>query len=87
MQPPIDQVGAGEDARSYDPNLILILNLLLFGCAGYWLLGQRTKAILAAVGWVLGLATCGIVSGIVAAVAAVDGYRQAKSSAHHIMPS
>ena len=78
MQPTTDDVGAGEPARSYDPNLILILNLLLFGFAGYWLLGQRTKAILAAIGWVLGLATCGIVSGIVAAIAAVDGYRQAR---------
>jgi hypothetical protein len=79
LQPPVHDAGAGGDARSYDPNLILILNLLFFGCAGYWLLGQRTKAIIAAVAWVAGLATCGVVSGIVMAIAAVDGYRIAKA--------
>jgi hypothetical protein len=79
LQSPVHDAGAGGDARSYDPNLILILNLLLFGCAGYWLLGQRTKAIIAAVAWVAGLATCGVVSGIVMAIAAVDGYRIAKA--------
>jgi hypothetical protein len=60
-----------------DPNLVLVLNLLLFGFAGYWILGQKHKAVIAAIGWVLGLFTCGVVSGLVAAAAAIDGYQQA----------
>jgi hypothetical protein len=78
---PLDAPGADDTVRSPDPNLVLVLNLLLFGCAGYWLLGQRVKAVIAAVAWVAGLATCGVVSGIVMAVAAVDGYREAKKLA------
>lgn len=73
------QPGGGAPDPPPDPNLIFILNLLLFGCAGYWLLGQRTKAIIAAVLWAAGLMTCGVVSGFVAAAAAIDGYKIAKS--------
>jgi hypothetical protein len=73
--------GAGGPARSPDPNLIFVLNLLVFGCAGYWLLGQREKAVIAAIGWVAGLATCGVVSGAVMAFAAVDGFLQAQQLA------
>jgi hypothetical protein len=62
---------------SPDPNLVLVLNLLVFGFAGYWILGQKHKAVIAAIGWVLGLFTCGVVSGLVAAAAAIDGYQQA----------
>ena len=74
-----EQPGGGAPDPPPDPNLILILNLLLFGCVVYWVLGQRTKAIIAAVLWAAGLMTCGVVSGVVAAVAAIDGYRIASS--------
>jgi hypothetical protein len=61
-----------------DPILILVLNLLLFGAVGYFMIGQKMKGIAALVIWVLGLASCGIVSGIVAIVAAIDGMMQAQ---------
>ncbi len=77
MQPATDTPGGEAPAPPPDPNLILVLNLLVFGCAGYWLLGQKNKAILAGVLWVAGLTTCGVVSGLVAAFAAIDGYREA----------
>lgn len=60
------------------PVLILLLNQLGFGCAGYYLIGQKKKAIGALVLWILGLITCGIVSALVAFVAAIDGYFQAQ---------
>lgn len=82
MQPGFEDSGGGATVPSPDPNLILVLNLLLFGCAGYWLLGQRAKAVVAAVLWIAGLATCGVLSGLVAVVAAYDGYKQAKSPHH-----
>ena len=61
-----------------DPILILVLNLIGFGCIGYFLIGQKKKAIASLVIWILGLASCGIVSGIVAIVAAIDGMMQAQ---------
>ena len=77
----LDNTGGGQPGPPPDPNLILVLNLLLFGCAGYWLLGQKTKAVLAAIAWFAGLSTCGVVSGLVMALAAVDGYMQAQELA------
>jgi hypothetical protein len=61
-----------------DPILVLILNLLLVGGVGYIIMGQKTKGIVAIVVWIAGLATCGIVSSIVAIAAAIDGYMQAQ---------
>lgn len=61
-----------------DPVLVLVLNLLLLGGVGYIIIGQKTKGIIAIVAWVAGLATCGILSGLVALVAAIDGYLQAQ---------
>jgi hypothetical protein len=61
-----------------DPVLILVLNLILFGCVGYFIIGQKLKGISAVVLWALGLATCGVGSGIVAIVAAIDGWMQAQ---------
>ena len=61
-----------------DPILILVLNLLLFGGVGYFLIGQKMKGIVAIVLWALGLLTCGIGSGIVAIVGAIDGWMQAQ---------
>jgi len=61
-----------------DPILVLILNLLVLGGVGYIIMGQKTKGIVAIVVWIAGLATCGIVSGLVAVAACVDGYMQAQ---------
>jgi hypothetical protein len=61
-----------------DPILVLVLNLLLLGGVGYIIMGQKTKGIVAIVAWVLGLATCGVVSGLVGIFGAVDGYMQAQ---------
>lgn len=61
-----------------DPVLMLVLNLLVAGCLGYFLIGQKMKGIVAVVAWVLGWASCGIVSAIVAIVAAIDVYMQSQ---------
>jgi hypothetical protein len=61
-----------------DPVLIAVLNLVVAGCLGYFMIGQKMKGIVAVIAWVLGLASCGIVSGLVAIVAAIDGYLQAQ---------
>jgi uncharacterized membrane protein len=61
-----------------DPILILVLNLVLFGCVGYFIIGQKMKGIAALVIWILGLASCGVVSAIVSIVAAIDGMMQAQ---------
>src|SRR5713226_2737957 len=61
-----------------DPILVMILNLLVAGGVGYIIMGQKTKGIVAIVVWILGLASCGIVSGLVSIVAAIDGYMQAQ---------
>lgn len=62
-----------------DPVLVLVLNLLVAGGVGYLIMGQKVKGIVAIVAWVLGLIfTCGAASGLVAIVAAVDGYLQAQ---------
>jgi hypothetical protein len=61
-----------------DPILVMILNLLVVGGVGYIIVGQKTKGIVAIVAWIAGLATCGVVSGLVSIVAAIDGYLQAQ---------
>src|SRR2546423_8434253 len=83
--PPPTAGGGGEvippppDAK--DPVLILILNLIVAGCLGYFLMGQKMKGIVALIVWVCGLFfTCGTLSGVVSIVAAIDGYLQAQ---HH----
>ena len=78
MLPQVPSPGGGSPDPPPDPNLVLILNLLVFGAAGYWLLGARTKAVIAAILWIAGLWSCGVVSGLVALAAAIDGYREAK---------
>ncbi len=81
--PPTAPSGGGGGQLVYpstppkDPILILILNLLIGG-VGYLIMGQKTKGIVAIVVWVLGWAACGIPSGIVAVLAAIDGYLQAQ---------
>ena|SRR5437016_5081515 len=61
-----------------DPILVMILNLLALGGVGYIIIGQKTKGIVAIVAWIVGLCSFGILSGIVAVVAAIDGYLQAQ---------
>jgi hypothetical protein len=61
-----------------DPVLIAVLNLIVLGCLGYFMMGQKMKGIVALIAWGLGLFSCGIVSGLVAVVAAIDGYLQAQ---------
>ena len=76
--------GAGDDklvrpsVPPKDPILVLVLNLLVAGGVGYLVMGQKTKGIVAIIIWVVGWAACGIPSGIVAVLAAIDGYLQAK---------
>ena len=62
-----------------DPILVLVLNLLVAGGVGYIIMGQKTKGIVAIVAYVILLfVTCGAGSGLVAIVAAIDGYLQAQ---------
>jgi hypothetical protein len=82
--PPPPSAGGGGGDLVYptqppkDPILVLVLNLLLLGGVGYIIMGQKTKGIVAIVAWVLGLATCGVVSGLVGIFGAIDGYLQAQ---------
>jgi hypothetical protein len=62
-----------------DPVLIGILNLVVAGCLGYFMIGQKMKGIVAVIAWILGLFfTCGTVSGLVSIVSGIDGYLQAQ---------
>ena len=61
-----------------DPIVVMVLNLLVAGGVGYLMMGQKTKGIVAIVVWVVGWALCGIPSGIVAVLGAIDGYLQAQ---------
>jgi hypothetical protein len=62
-----------------DPVLIAVLNFVVVGCLGYFMIGQKMKGIVAVIAWVLGLFfTCGTVSVLVSVVAAIDGYLQAQ---------
>src|SRR5215211_905349 len=61
-----------------DPILVLVLNLLVAGGVGYIIMGQKTKGIVAIVAWCAGLLACGVPSGILAIVTAIDGYLQAQ---------
>ena len=63
-----------------DPILICVLNLLVLGGVGYLIMGQKMKGIIAMVAWVILLVppSCGTLSGVVAVVAAIDGYLQAQ---------
>lgn len=80
--PPTSPAGGGDlvypQQPPKDPVLVLVLNLLVLGGVGYIIIGQKTKGIVAIAAWVVGLASCGIVSGIVAIVAAIDGWMQAQ---------
>jgi hypothetical protein len=62
-----------------DPIIVLILNLLIFGGAGYIVMGQKVKGIVAIVLWCLFLVppSCGTLSGLIALLTAIDGFLQA----------
>ena len=63
-----------------DPILVLVLNLLVAGAVSYIIIGQKMKGIVAIVAWcILLFVTCGIGSGIVSIVTAIDGYFQAEA--------
>jgi hypothetical protein len=83
--PPPPATGGGGDLIQpqqppKDPILILVLNLFVAGCVGYFMIGQKNKGIVAIIAWVIGLVPplCGTVSGLVCIVAAIDGYLQAQ---------
>jgi hypothetical protein len=81
--PPAPTGGGGGDLITptnppKDPILVLVLNLLVAGGVGYIIMGQKTKGIVAIVAWCAGLLACGIPSGIIAVVTAIDGYLQAQ---------
>lgn len=69
-------------SKPVDPVVAFVLNLFGAGGAGYWLMGQKTKAIVAMVLFVaLAWPTCFAGSFLVSGVAAVDAYLQASKSA------
>lgn len=76
--------GSGEVIRPSqppkDPILICVLNLLVLGGVGYIIMGQKTKGIVAIIAWLVALVppSCGTLSGVIAVLAAVDGYLQAQ---------
>jgi hypothetical protein len=82
--PPVTPGGPGGDlvhptVPAKDPILVLVLNLLVAGGVGYIIMGQKTKGIVAIVAWlVLLVVTCGVGSGILGIVTAIDGYLQAQ---------
>jgi hypothetical protein len=79
---PLSPPDGGGSARVPDPVAVFLLNLFLFGAAGYYLLRQREKAVLAAIVWVaLAWPTCFSASLAIAAITAIDGYLQAKLAA------
>lgn len=82
--PPAGPAGPAGGALVYptnppkDPILVLVLNLLVAGGVGYLIMGQKMKGIVAIIVWVVGWALCGIPSGIVSILGAIDGYFQAQ---------
>jgi hypothetical protein len=63
-----------------DPILIAVLNLLVAGGLGYFLMGQKTKGIVAIIAWIVLLVppSCGTLSAVLAIVTAIDGYLQSQ---------
>ena len=82
--PPSPAAGPGGGGLVYpttppkDPIIVLVLNLLVAGGVGYIIMGQKTKGIVAIVIWFVGLIACGIPSGLVSILGAIDGYLQAQ---------
>lgn len=83
--PPLPPAGDGAEKiipppqPPKDPVLILVLNLIVAGCLGYFLMGQKMKGIVALIGFVvLAPFTCFAGSYLLAVVAAIDGYLQAQ---------
>src|SRR5436305_15010932 len=58
-----------------DPVLIAVLNALVAGCVGYFMIGQKMKGIAAVIAWVLGaFINCGPVSLLVYVCVELDYY-------------
>ena len=82
--PPPAPAGGGGGGLVYpttppkDPILVMVLNLLVAGGVGYIIMGQKTKGIVAIIIWCVGWVACGIPSGLVAVLGAIDGYLQAQ---------
>lgn len=68
---------------SVNPRLAFILNLLGAACAGYFLLGQTAKGVIALILFAVLFAppSCGVGSMVVALLTAIDGYRVAVTRA------
>jgi hypothetical protein len=80
MQPPVDGSKLVHPANPpKDPVIILVLNLLLFGCVGYFILGQWQKGIAMIIfDLVIGIPTCGFGIAASSIFGAIDGYMQAQ---------
>jgi hypothetical protein len=78
LAPPSASGGGGAN-----PNLVFVTNLLVAGALGYFLLGQKQKAVAALILFALLLIppSCGTGSMLLALVAAFDGYQQAQVAA------
>lgn len=77
--PPGDSAKPHSDTTPRDPALVLVLNL--FGCAGagYYLLGQRGKALIAIlVFFAVGIPTFFAAGFAVSAITAIDVFMQAR---------
>jgi hypothetical protein len=77
--PPSGQAVIPPPVPPKDPILILVLNLIVAGGLGYILIGQKVKGIVAIAAYIVLLfVTCGVGSGVLAIVTAIDGYLQAQ---------
>lgn len=80
IPPPPPSPGGGKaihPANPPAPVIVLIANLV--AGAGYFLIGQTTKGILAVMLWfIVGIPTCGSGAGLLSILYAVDGFFQAK---------
>jgi hypothetical protein len=62
-----------------DPVIIMVLNLLIAGCVGYFVMGQKMKGIIALILYIVCAPfTCFVGSLVVAVFAAIDGWMQAQ---------
>lgn len=82
--PPPPPAGSGSELIQptqppKEPVLVLVLNLLLLGAVGYFIIGQWQKGVVALVAsLVIGIPTCGLGIGAVCIAGAIDGFMQAQ---------
>lgn len=76
--PTVPPPEGGGTPSTPDPNVVLLLNLFLAG-VGYFLIGQKTKGVIAIlVAIVAGILTCGWGAAVVGIITAIDGRMQAE---------